>query len=128
MSPPDRPPKNTTVSRKSRIAPIPVKTTKLIIAVIAARRLPIRNAKTTNSAGVSLIAAARPIKVPCGIRRALIRRRQGSRSATTSAISMVFTWPYPSVVRIGSTASTTAMPISPSFQPRGAPQRFSTDC
>ena len=41
---------------------------------------------------------------------------------------MVFTWPYPSVVRIGSIASTTATPTSPSTQPRGTPQRFITDC
>ena len=31
-------------------------------------------------------------------------------------------------MRSGSTASTTAIPISPSFQPRGTPQRFNTDC
>jgi hypothetical protein len=104
-----------------------VNTAKLIIAVIATRDLPIKNAKITNSAGVSLIAAARPIKVPCGIRRRS-PGASGSRSATTKAIRMVFTWPYPSVVRIGSTANSTAMPISPSFQPRGAPQRFKTDC
>ena len=72
---------------------MPVNTAKLIMAVTASRRRPIMKAKTTNSAGVSLIAAASPISVPCGIRRRGSPGRSGSRSATTRAISSVFTWP-----------------------------------
>ena len=41
---------------------MPVKTAKLIMAVIATRVLPIKKAKITKSVGVSLIAAARPIR------------------------------------------------------------------
>ena len=69
VSPPDRPPKKATVSSNSRMAPSPVKARKLTMPVSAARRRPIRKTKTTNSAGVSLIAAASPISVPWGIRR-----------------------------------------------------------
>ena len=72
---------------------MPVKTAKLIMPVTAARRLPIRKAKTTNSAGVSLIAAASPISAPCGNPAQRSPGASGSRSATTSAISIVLTWP-----------------------------------
>ncbi len=102
MSPPDSPPKKITVSENSSAAPIPVKTTKLTMAATATRFLAIRNAKTTNNAGVSLIAAARPISTPRRPRSRDPPRlrpdsgpddRSGNRSATTSAISSVFTWP-----------------------------------
>jgi hypothetical protein len=98
VSPPERPVQNWTVSENKKIAPIAVKATKLIMALIAARRLEIRNMKTTNSAGVSLIAAASPVSTPCGIHRRsppepLRAGASGSRSATTKAINIVFTWP-----------------------------------
>ncbi len=56
--------------------------------VPAARRSPRHRKNSTNAAGVSFTAAARPTSAPRG------QRTPGSRqSAATSAISRTLTWP-----------------------------------
>ena len=72
-----------------------VKTKNETAAVIATRRLPARKANTPNSAGVSLTDAGQPDEdalqrpAPCSGAPG----QRGSRSATTSAIRNVLTWP-----------------------------------
>jgi len=68
--------------------PIPVVTTKDSRAVSAARRSRRSSRYSTNTAGVSLIAAATPISSPRGQRGRLTRM-----SGTTSAITSTSIWP-----------------------------------
>jgi len=76
----------------SRIQAISVKKANETVAITATLRFQMMTAKTTKSSGVSLIAAASPIRAPRGIRRGR-SGSSGSRSATTSAMSIVLTCP-----------------------------------
>jgi hypothetical protein len=68
--------------------PAAVQAAKETAAVPAARRSPRHRKNSTNAAGVSFTAAARPTSTPRG------QRTAGSRqSSDTSAISTMLTWP-----------------------------------
>jgi len=68
--------------------PAAVAAAKETPAVPAARRSPRHRKNSTNAAGVSFTAAARPTAAPRG------QRTVGARQSTdTSAISAMLTWP-----------------------------------